>query len=322
MVIEFNKFKIVKIMYAKEYPFIKIMSMTTPKANALDQYYGELTSLGNQVYEILDQGKKWSKELSKVLENGGGTIFPHTYFSKCGEQLGAVIHAILDSGADQILMLGTVHPFPGLFESRIKEFNGEDISHEPSRGVLNPDTAVGNELLKNEFSLNLFKSLWKIEVERRSVKSPRLIERYPSLVNGHPETLLGINELKEIAKNAVIIGTEDYCHHGVAYALPQKSALPIGEEALTFARHRIESGFALLQQNNYKEFYKHGMQLDAIGDPSDVSATMHYLVGCNAQAEILNLKLVDVSPLFEQDPSPSWVAATLAKITKNRFTSN
>lgn len=36
-----------------------------------------------------------------------------------------------------------------------------------------------------------------------------------------------------------------------------------------------------------------------------------------AKPKILNLKLVDVSTLFENDPSPSWVAATLAKITKD-----
>jgi hypothetical protein len=79
----------------------------------------------------------------------------------------------------------------------------------------------------------------------------------------------------------------------------------------------LRQGFSLLQQNNYSEFYQHGMYLDAIGDPSDVTATMHYLVGSNAKPKILDLKLVDVSQLFENDPSPSWVAATLAKITKN-----
>lgn len=291
--------------------------MTKPKPNGLDEYYGELTSLGNQVYEILDKGKEWSGELTSALMNGGGAIFPHTYFSKCGEQMGAVIHAILDSGADQVIILGTVHPFPGLFEARIKEFNGEDISQEPSWGVLDPESEKGKYLLRNEFSLNLFKSLWKIEIERRRKRAPKLIERYPSLVNRHPEKLPGMRELKELARNAVIIGTEDYCHHGLAYAVPKNSAIPISEQAMSFARQHIENGFSLLQKNKYAEFFDHGMQLNAIGDPSDVTATIHYLVGNQAQLKIMNLKLVDVSPLFENNPSPSWVAATLVKITKN-----
>lgn len=273
--------------------------------------------MGDQLYEILDQGKQWSNEIALALSNGGGAIFPHTFFSKCGEQMGAVIHALLDSGADQVIVLGTVHPFPQFLQARIKEFNGEDISQEPSCGVLNPESANVKGLLKDEFSLNLFKSLLKIEVERRGKKAPRLIERYPSLVNRHPETLQGIQELKELAKNAVIVGTEDYCHHGIAYALSKNSTIPMGEEALSFAKNQIEQGFSFLQQNKYAEFYKHGMHLNAIGDPSDVTTTMHYLVGSHAKPKILNLKLVDVSHLFENDPSPSWVAATLAKITKD-----
>lgn len=303
-------------MQAKEHPFIKIFSVTKGKPNAFDQYYNELTSLGDQLYEILDQGKKWSQDIASALNEGGGAIFPHTFFSKCGEQMGAVIHAILDSGADQVLLLGTTHPFPHLLPARIKEFNGEDISHEPSWGALDPESANAKSILKDEFSLNLFKSLLKIEVERRGIKAPHLIERYPSLVNRHPETLPAIQELKKFSKNAVIIGTEDYCHHGIAYALPRDYTIPMGEQALSFARSQIEQGFSLLEQNDYVAFYKHGMHLNAIGDPSDVTTTIHYLVGSHAKPKILDLKLVDVSHLFENDPSPSWVAATLVKITK------
>jgi hypothetical protein len=40
-----------------------------------------------------------------------------------------------------------------------------------------------NDCLKNEFSLDLFKILLDFEVKRRGVKSPKLIERYPSLCN-------------------------------------------------------------------------------------------------------------------------------------------
>lgn len=183
--------------------------------------------------------------------------------------------------------------------------------------MLDPETSKGKALLKNEFSLNLFKTLWDIEAKRRGKKAPRLIERYPNLVNRNPETLPGMQELKKLAKNAVIIGTEDYCHHGVAYALPKNSSMHMDEKALLFARKQIEDGYSLLEQNKYSEFYRHGMQLNAIGDPTDVSATIHYLVGSRAKPKIIDLKLVDVSLLFENDPSPSWVAATLAKITKD-----
>lgn len=160
-------------MQATEYPFIKIFKETKGKPNAFDHYYHELTSLGSQLYEILDKGKKWSQELVFALNDGGAAIFPHTFFSKRGEQMGAVIHAILDSGADQVILLGTTHPFPHLLPARIKEFNGEDISKKPSWGGLDPESANAKTILKDEFSLNIFKSLLKIEVERRGIKAPQ-----------------------------------------------------------------------------------------------------------------------------------------------------
>ena len=71
-------------------------------------------------------------------------------------------------------------------------------------------------------------------------------------------------------------------------------------------------GFSLLKQNDYSAYFDHWMNPQAIGDPSDVTVVMHNLIGHKAHPKILDLKLVDVSPLFEGDPAPSWVAATLA----------
>lgn len=291
------------------YPFLKALK---PKAEALDQYYGELTNLGTVgLHKILDQGKEWAKEMATILANGGGAIFPHTYVSKCGYQIAAVIHGILDSGADHVILLGTAHGFPGeLLEARIKELNEEDISKEASWGVLDPKSDKGY-LIENEFSLDLFKALWKLEVERRGVTPPKLLERYPCLTNRRPETLPGMNELKELSQNTVIIGTDDYCHHGIAYGVSTEAALPMNEEGLAFAREQIELGFSMLNRCDYSAYFDHWMNPRAIGDPSDVTVAIHYLVGKTASPKILDLKLVDVSPLFEEDPSPSWVAATL-----------
>ena len=90
--------------------------------------------------------------------------------SKCGYQIAAVIHGILDSGADQVILLGTAHPFSvESLEARSKELNEQDISNEAAWGVLDPESDKGY-LLEKEFSLDLFKALWKLEVERRGVK--------------------------------------------------------------------------------------------------------------------------------------------------------
>lgn len=48
---------------------------------------------------------------------------------------------------------------------------------------------------------------------------PKVIIRYPNLVYGHPESLSGIEELKLLAKESIVVATSDLCHHGTAYGL-------------------------------------------------------------------------------------------------------
>ncbi|MBA3603177.1 MAG: hypothetical protein H0W50_05950 [Parachlamydiaceae bacterium] len=53
----------------------------------------------------------------------------------------------------------------------------------------------------------------------------------------------------------------------------------------------------------------------AIGDPTDTTIVLKYLL-VDVSPHILDLKLVDVFMLFENDISPSWVAATLVEFKK------
>ncbi len=143
------------------YPFL---SAKKPKPNAFDQYYNEPKSLGVEgMIAILDKGKRWGTELAHTLNAGGAAVFPHTFLSQCGYQIAAVVHAILDSGADQALVLGVLHPMTeSLMQARTKELNKEDISNEPSRGIFGPDIDP-NHCLSKEFSLDLFKILFDFE---------------------------------------------------------------------------------------------------------------------------------------------------------------
>lgn len=296
----------------KIYPFLNALKR---KEDALDLYYGELKSLGYEgLYEILDTGKEFSKGVANTLSNGGGVIFPHTFVSKCGDQIAAVVHGVLDSGADKVILLGTAHGFPGeRLDARIKELNEEDISNEATWGMLDPDSEKG-VLLENEFSLHWFNTLWKLEVERRGITPPKVIVRYPCLTNGRPDLLPGIEELKNLLADSVIVGTEDYCHHGVAYGVPEVDALPLNEKGLEFAHDQILKGFSLLEKGEYWSYYDYWMNPLAIGDPTDVTVVMHHLVGQSRAPSIDQLKLVDVSSLFEDEPSPSWVATALISV--------
>lgn len=300
-------------MSKRVYPFLNAKK---PKSNGFDQYYNEPKILGIEgMNAILDQGKKWREELSNTLKAGGAVVFPHTFLSQCGYQIAAAVHAILDSGADQALLLGVLHPMTeSLMRARSKELNEEDISDELSWGVFGPDKDP-NGCLKKEFSLDLFKMLFDYEVKRRGIKPPKLIERYPSLVNRDPANLPGFQELQQIAKDSVIVATDDMCHHGIGYGVSFESAKPMDEKGYNFAKNLIEEGYQHLKKEDYRSYYFHWMNPLAIGDPTDTSIILKFLLK-DAAMKILDLKLVDVSSLFEDNVSPSWVAATLVKFNK------
>lgn len=300
-------------MSKRVYPFLNAKK---PKSNGFDQYYNEPKVLGVQgMNAILDKGKKWAPELANTLNAGGAAVFPHTFLSQCGYQIAAAVHAILDSGADQALVLGVLHPMSeSLMQARSKELNKEDISNEPSRGIFGPDIDPTG-CLNKEFSLDLFKILFDFEVKRRGIRPPKLIERYPSLVNRAPADLPGIKELQQIAKDAVIVATDDMCHHGVGYGVSPENAYEIDEEGYHFAKKLIEDGYELLKKDDYSGYFFHWMNPLGIGDPTDTTIVLKYLLG-KASMDILDLKLVDVSSLFENDIAPSWVATTLVKFNK------
>lgn len=285
------------------------------KENAFHSYFQEPQTLGEKgLHTLLDQGKRFAPRLTQTLRAGGSAIFPHTYLSECGYQIAAVVQACLDSGSDQVIALGTMHPMnEALLNARTKELNGQAISDETSWGLLGPENPQ-DDCWKLEFSLSHFKTLWEAEVKRRGIKAPQLIELYPHLVNRQPETLPGIQELKARIKDAVIVATDDMCHHGIAYGVNPKEALEISEEAYTFTKQKIFEGFSYLKDGDYSTYYEHWMNPLAIGDPSDCAAVLRHLLG-PCSYEVLDLKLVDLTKLFAGSTTPSWVAATLVEVT-------
>jgi len=267
-------------------------------------YYFEREQIGEKgIDEILEAGRKW--DVSSVLKNGGSAIFPHTYLSKCGDQIASVVHGCLDSGADQVLVLGVIHNRSNqeLTNARFKEMRGEDITDESYWGVF--------ETFEGEYSLFHFKTLWDAEVKRRGITPPKLFIRYPCLVNAKPHMLLGIEELERLSKDSVVVSTGDLVHNGVAYkTTPQ---LEINESSQEFVQNAIYDGFDLLEKGAYREFYHHC--IDHRNDAKDTATVLHHLLG-PLKPYVHDLRLVDTKDLFVNNPSPSWVAASLVTLEK------
>ncbi|QVL57276.1 MAG: hypothetical protein KFB93_07805 [Simkaniaceae bacterium] len=272
--------------------------MAAMKEDLLHQYVLDLEKLGDKgLNRLLDEGEKW--DLSQTLQDGGSAVFPHTFLSECGHQIAPVVQACLDSGTDQVLVLGVVHTLTDeIRNSRIKERQRESIKDSPYWGVF--------QEVEGEYSLFPFKILWDAEIKRRGIKRPRLIMRYPCLVNREPEKLLGIEELKRISKDSVVVMTGDLNHNGAAYN--SSKMVGFGEEGVCFARENILRSFELLKGGNYSDYLDHCYQ--SINDARDVASVLRYLCGPMSPS-ILDLQLVDTALNFEGNPTPSWVATAL-----------
>ena len=260
------------------------------------------------ISKILEAGRAWN--LAPTLSVGGSAIFPHADLIPCGHQIASVVHACLDCQADRVLVVGVLHALTDeLEDARVRVANGADVTKEKHWGIQGPGLERGEQWHK-EFSLSNFLFLWEEETQRRGIKGPELIVRYPYLAGGHPEILPGIEELQKIARDAAIVTTADPFHHGIGYGDPPDKALAAEAGGLDLARERIEEGLALLGKGDYWGYNQHCVE--AKSDARDAGQVTRYLLG-PLTGEILDLTWCDTTDMYNQ-PAPTWVATALIEL--------
>ena len=85
------------------------------------------------VRKILDAGRAW--DLAPSLQAGGSIIFPHVGIKVCGHQIASAVHACLNSGADQVLVVGVLHALTQeLQDARVRVSKGADVTQEKILG--------------------------------------------------------------------------------------------------------------------------------------------------------------------------------------------
>ncbi|MGD9317266.1 MAG: hypothetical protein PVG56_10560 [Anaerolineae bacterium] len=269
-------------------------------------YANEHAALGRDgALRLLDQGREW--DLASTLGAGGVLVFPHAGVADCGHQTAAVVHACLDCGVDRVLVISVLHALTDdLEEARIRVAQGGDLDAEPLRGIqgLGID---GRQDWRADHSLVTFRYLWRAETERRGIQGPVIVERYPYLAGGRPDTLPGIEDLEELARDAVIVSTADPFHHGIGYGDAAEVALSPATGGLALARRRIEEGIDLLERADYWGYNQHCV--DAKSDARDAGQVFRYLCG-PMDGQILDLAYTDTADLYGA-PAPTWVAAAL-----------
>jgi hypothetical protein len=269
-------------------------------------YMREHQELGEDgTLRLLEKARQW--DLSSTLAAGGVLVFPHAGVADCGHQIAAAVHACLDSGADRVLVVSVLHSFSAEMEAaRMRVANGEDPAHFKHWGIQGPGL-LGRQDWRFDHVLTSWRHLWDAETKRRAIAGPQVIERYPYLAGGKPENLPGMDDLADIARDAVIVSTADPFHHGIGYGdAPEDSLFP-AEGGLDLARTRIQEGIDLLTKADYWGYNQHCV--DAKSDARDAGQVFRYLRG-PMKGEIIDLVYSDAADLYQQ-PAPTWVAGAL-----------
>ena len=274
----------------------------------LEMYQAEHAMLTPQTtLEILERAQSW--KLASNLAQGGVLVFPHAGVLDCGYQVAAVVQACLDSSADQVLVVSVLHAFTDEMEQARREVaNGANPELYPCRGIQGPGIE-GRQDWQTDHVLMSFRYFWEAERNRRGIQGPRVIERYPYLAGGHPETTPGIEELVQLARHSVIVSTADAFHHGIGYGDPLEKSLDPFTGGLDLARTTIEEGLEILGKGDYWGYNQHCVH--AKSDARDAGQVFRYLTG-EMTGRILDLTCSDAAALYHQ-PSPTWVAAALVE---------
>ena len=274
----------------------------------LELYRAEHASLTPQeTFEMLEHAQSW--RLASSLASGGVLVFPHAGVQDCGSQVAAVVQACLDIDADQVLVVSVLHAFTDEMEQARREVaNGADPTLYPCRGIQGPGLESRQDW-QTDHVLMSFRYFWNVETKKRGIQGPRVVERYPYLVGGHPESLPGIEELVELSRSSVIVSTADAFHHGIGYGDPPESSLEPHGGGLDLARTVIEEGLEILGKGDYWGYNQHCVR--AKSDARDAGQVFRYLRG-EMTGRIIDLTHSDAAALYHQ-PSPTWVAAALVE---------
>ncbi|MEZ4607666.1 MAG: hypothetical protein R2865_12940 [Deinococcales bacterium] len=244
-------------------------------------------------------------QLAKSLSQGGVLVFPHAGVHDCGYQIAACVQAALDSGTDKVLVISVLHAFSDeMEEARQRVATGGLPEKEVFWGIQGPQLQGSRPEWQGDHALKSWRYFWQAEVTRRGLKKPpQVIERYPYLAGGKPESLPGMAELAAIAKDAVIVSTADAFHHGIGYGDSPEQALYPQQGGLEKAKHTLEEGIGILEQGDYWGYNQHCVS--AKSDARDAGQVFYHLRS-PLKGRIVDLTYSDAAALYGSPPPTGW----------------
>ena len=283
----------------------------------LELYTREHAALGEEgTHKHLEEGRELSGRfgLPATLRAGGVLVFPHAGVADCGYQIAACVHACLDAclegGVENVLVVSVLHAFTDEMEgARRHVAAGGDPAQEATWGVQGPGLE-GRQEWRGDHALMSWRHFWEAETARRGLKGPDLptvTERYPYLAGGRPGDLPGIDEVRALAEDAVVVSTADAFHHGIGYGDAPAEAFHPDAAGLARAEAVLEEGIGLLEAGDYWGYNEHCVR--AKSDARDAGQTFRYVRG-PLTGRVIDLTYSDATELYKQ-PAPTWVAAAL-----------
>ena len=255
------------------------------------------------------QAEIW--DLSKAVKDGGAVIFPHSTVEVCGAMTAAAVSAVLDSGAEKVLVIGCLHALTDeMNKARVRVAEGGDPADEELWGIQGPGLK-GRSEWENEFSLLNFQFLWDCALRQRGIKAPELVMRYPYLAGGKLEVMPGIKELEMlVSEGCAVVATMDPFHHGIGYGDAPERSLSPEKGGFELARKVIRQGLDIFESGDHFAYNRHCVE--AKSDGRDVGQVLRHLIG-NCKAEILDVVFDDMTDMYGGIP-PTWVAGALIEV--------
>ncbi len=275
-------------------------------------YVREHEEMGEKgTLEHLERSRQW--DMSGTLRAGGVLVFPHAGVMDCGYQIAACVNSALDSGADRVLVVSVLHAFTHEMEmARRRVAAGGEPSAEVTWGIQGTGIDGPRQEWRRDHALMSWRHFWNAAVKQRGLtgsKVPEVVERYPYLAGGKPENLPGIEEIAQVAKDAVIVSTADMFHHGLGYGDTLENSFDHDAEGLRKAQAVIEDGMRILGSGDYWGYNQHCVV--AKSDHRDAGQVFRYLRG-PMHGTVRDITYTDASELYKQPP-PTWVAAALCE---------
>jgi hypothetical protein len=143
---------------------------------------------------------------------------------------------------------------------------------------------------------------------------PRVVARFPFLVDGDPESLPGMDGLRELRRSGcAVVATADHVHHGAGYGTPVAERLPRRDaRAEALAQAVIDESCGALAHGDREAFAQACAR--AKSDFRDDGPVLAALLGRPWRHRTEALTLVDYAADLGAE-APTWVAAALLSVT-------